>query len=157
MNVQMRMLRLFCDMYLRAMGRVLAIDYGKKRCGIAETDPMQIIASGLTTVPPANLLNFIEDYCKKEKVDVIVVGESLRLSGEANPIETEILAFIKKLRKRLPNIEIAREDERYTSKMALDSMIASGSKKKARQKKENIDMISATIMLQQYLQRSMKG
>jgi putative holliday junction resolvase len=143
--------------YLRAMGRILAIDYGKKRCGIAETDPMKIIASGLTAVPSANLLNFIEDYCKKEKVDTIVIGESLRLSGEANPVEKEILAFIEKLRKRLPDMKIAREDESYTSKKALDSMIASGTKKKTRQKKENTDIISATIILQQYLQRTVKS
>ncbi|MCC5917217.1 MAG: Holliday junction resolvase RuvX [Cryomorphaceae bacterium] len=135
------------------MGRILAIDYGHKRCGIAETDPMRIIASGLTTVPAAKVLNFIEEYCQKEKVDVLVVGESLSLSGAANPIEREILGFIDKFKKKFPEIEVVREDERFTSKMAMESMIAAGSKKKDRRDKGNIDMISATIILQQYLEK----
>lgn len=138
------------------MGRALAIDYGTVRCGVAETDPMKIIASGLTVLPPAKLLPFLEDYCKREKVDVIVIGESRNERGDYNRIEADIISFIEKLRKKLPEVEIAREDERYTSVMAQQSMIFGGAKKKQRQKKENLDLISATIILQQYLERESK-
>lgn len=135
------------------MGRALAIDYGTVRCGIAETDPMQIIASGLTVLPPAKVLPFLEDYCAREAVDVIVIGESRNERGEPNRIEADTKAFILKLQKALPNIAIAREDERYTSVMAQQSLFASGAKKKKRREKGYLDIISAAIILQQYLAR----
>ncbi|MCH8545419.1 MAG: Holliday junction resolvase RuvX [Cryomorphaceae bacterium] len=138
------------------MGKVLAIDYGTVRCGVAETDPMKIIASGLTVLPPAKLLTFLEEFCKREKVDVIVIGESRNERGDHNRVEAEIKSFIDKLRKRLPEVEIAREDESYTSVMAQQSMFLGGVKKKQRQKKERLDLISATIILQQYLERQSK-
>lgn len=138
------------------MGRVLAIDYGTVRCGIAETDPLQIIASGLVVIPPAKVLPFLEEYCIRETVDTIVIGESRNERGAFNRIETDIAEFIVALRKTLPQVTIEREDERYTSVMAQQSLFAAGAKKKQRRKKENLDLISATIILQQYLERKSK-
>lgn len=141
-------------MYFCTMGRILAIDYGTKRCGIAETDPLQIIASPLTTVEPAKILDFLRDYCSKEKVESIVIGEVLRSDGTHNPIEDDIQSFIKKLQSQLPQLKIHRQDERFSSKNALESMIAAGTKKKDRRNKANIDAVSAAIILQEFLQRN---
>lgn len=133
------------------MARILAIDYGKKRTGLAVTDELQIIASGLTTVPTSNLLPFLKDYCKKEKVATIVIGEPKRLHNEASEIENDILKFIEKLSKSLPEIALVRIDERFTSKMAFQSLIDSGVSKKKRQNKALLDEVSATIILQSYM------
>lgn len=135
------------------MGKLLAIDYGSKRCGIAVTDDMQIIASGLDTIPTASLISWLQVYVSKESVDVFVVGEPKRLHGEASAIEPQIKEFLTKLETLFPAIPIKRMDERFTSKMAFDTMLASGMSKKKRQNKGLIDQISATIILQGYLQQ----
>ena len=135
------------------MAKLLGIDYGKQRTGIAETDDMQIIASGLTTVKTAEIWQFFEEYLKQNKVEKIIVGESLDLSGNPNPIEKDITKFIKKFQKKYPYIEVLREDERYTSKIALDSMIKGGVKKQKRRNKALIDQVSAALILQGFLYR----
>ncbi|HLU50664.1 MAG TPA: Holliday junction resolvase RuvX [Flavobacteriaceae bacterium] len=133
------------------MARILAIDYGKKRTGIAVTDELKIIASGLTTVETNTLLTFLKDYISKEKVELFVVGQPLQKDNTPSEIEAEILVFLEKLSKEIPQIPIVRVDERYTSKIAFQTMIDSGLKKKQRQNKSLIDEISATIILQEYL------
>ncbi|ATA73175.1 Holliday junction resolvase RuvX [Capnocytophaga sp. H4358] len=135
------------------MYRILAIDYGVKRCGIAVTDPMQIIASGLTTVATNELLQFLKKYVNEENVREIIVGKPKRMNNEDSDIEALILNFIKNLTTEFPELTVLREDERFTSKMAFQTMIDSGMKKKQRQNKELIDEISATIILQSYLNR----
>lgn len=129
----------------------MAIDYGTKRCGIAVSDPMQIIAQGLTTVHSKDIFSFLETYFQKEPVETIVVGEPKRMSGEATDATVHVNAFVKKLKEKFPAMKIERVDERFTSKMAFQTMIDSGLKKKARQNKELVDEISATIILQSYM------
>ncbi|MDT0559505.1 Holliday junction resolvase RuvX [Ichthyenterobacterium sp. W332] len=133
------------------MARLMAIDYGTKRTGLAITDELQIIASGLTTVSTSDLLAFIADYSKKESLETIIIGEPKRLHNEASDVEQDIQKFIRKLSKTLPKINIARVDERFTSKMAFQTMIDSGLSKKKRRDKNLVDEISATIILQSYL------
>jgi len=133
------------------MGRILAIDYGTKRTGIAVTDELQIIASGLTTVETNSLIAFLTDYVKKESVEKIIVGLPKQMNNTASESEVHILSFLKKLNKTLPDIPVVRVDERFTSKMAFQSMIDSGLKKKQRQNKALVDEISATLILQSYL------
>ncbi len=133
------------------MGRILAIDYGLKRTGIAVTDELQIIASGLTTVTTKTLLLFLKDYMISEKVDLILVGEPKQMDNTASESEVYILPFIKQLEKEFPKTPILRIDERFTSKMAFQTMIDSGLKKKQRQNKALVDEISATLILQSYL------
>jgi len=133
------------------MAKLLGIDYGKKRTGIAETDDMQIIASGLTTVETPKIWDFLEKYLAGNQVEKIVIGESLDLEGQPNPIEMDIKKFIKKFQKKYPEIEVIREDERYTSKMAFDAMLKGGVKKKKRRNKALIDQVSAALILQAYL------
>lgn len=133
------------------MARILAIDYGGKRCGIAVTDESQIIASGLTTVDTKDLLSWIKNYVSEEEVELFVVGEPKRLHGEASESEKLIAPFLVKLSSELPDIPIKRIDERFTSKIAFDTMIASGISKKKRRNKALVDQISATIILQDYL------
>ncbi|WP_299608008.1 Holliday junction resolvase RuvX [uncultured Aquimarina sp.] len=133
------------------MARILAIDYGAKRCGIAVTDESKIIASGLTTVDTKELLGWLQDYVVSEEVELFVVGEPKRMHGEASESEKLIQPFLEKLSKILPDIPIKRIDERFTSKIAFDTMIASGISKKKRQDKKLVDQISATIILQDYL------
>lgn len=135
------------------MSRILAIDYGSKRCGIAVTDPMRIIASGLTTVATTELIAFLKKYVSEENVTEIVVGQPKRMNNESSDIETEIQKKIELLEKEFPEIVIVREDERFTSKMAFQSMIDSGLKKKQRQNKALINEISATLILQNYMSR----
>lgn len=135
------------------MTRILAIDYGSKRCGIAVTDPMRIIASGLTTVSTSELLQFLKNYMTDEKVGEIVLGKPKRMNNEESGIEVEIQKFIQQLEAAFPDLIIVREDERFTSKMASRSMLDAGLKKKQRQNKELIDQISATLILQSYLNR----
>lgn len=133
------------------MGRILAIDYGKKRTGIAVTDPLQIIASGLTTVDTQQLFEFLKEYTTKEVVDVIVIGEPYNLDGNETDSTAAVKHCIRRLKNSFPETPIVTVDESYTSKNASRAMIEMGMKKKDRQKKENIDLISATIILQEYL------
>ena len=133
------------------MAKLLGIDYGKKRIGIAETDDLQIVASGLTTVETGQIWDFFEKYLSQNTVEKIVVGESLDLEGNPNPVEKDIQQFIKTFQKKYPQIEVVREDERYTSKMAFDAMIKGGLKKKQRRNKAMIDQVSAALILQSYL------
>ncbi|AXT20790.1 Holliday junction resolvase RuvX [Flavobacteriaceae bacterium AU392] len=133
------------------MARILAIDYGLKRTGIAVTDELQIIASGLTTVATKELLTFLNDYISKENVELFLVGEPKQMNNEVSESETLIQPFLKKLSKSFPAIPIKRVDERFTSKMAFQTMIDSGLKKKQRQNKSLVDEISAVIILQSYL------
>jgi putative Holliday junction resolvase len=133
------------------MARIMAIDYGSKRVGIAVTDPEQIIATGLTTVPSKDIIDFLKKYLEKEKVTCIVVGEPKRMNNEPSDAARFIEPFVMHLKRSFPAIKIERMDERFTSKMAFQTMIDSGLKKKARQNKELVDEISATIILQSYL------
>lgn len=133
------------------MARILAIDYGLKRTGIAVTDELQIIASGLTTVNTKELLNFLKDYLSKEEVELIIVGEPKQMDNTASESEALILPFLEKLKKQFPLIPIQRIDERFTSKMAFQTMIDGGLKKNQRKNKALIDEISATLILQSYL------
>lgn len=133
------------------MGRVLAIDYGKVRTGIAVTDELQIIASGLTTVSTKDLIEFLSEYIKNENVELFIVGLPKQMNNELSESETLIVPFLKKLEVKFPNIPIERVDERFTSKMAFQTMIDSGLNKKQRRNKALVDEISATIILQTYL------
>jgi len=133
------------------MGRIIAVDYGTKRTGIAVTDPLQMIASGLTTVATKELIAFLKKYTREEGVELMVLGEPKRASGEASDIEVEISRFRESVRKHIPELKVVRQDERFTSKMAFQTMIDSGLSKKKRQNKALIDEISATIILQEYL------
>lgn len=129
----------------------MAIDYGSKRVGIAVTDPLQIIASGLTTVHSKDLISFLTNYINKEKVECIVVGEPKRMNNEPSESARFIEPFVTHLKRTFPHIKVERIDERFTSKMAFQTMIDGGLKKKDRQNKELIDEISATIILQTYM------
>ena len=134
------------------MGRLIGIDFGGKRTGLSETDDFQIIASPLKTVPTSELDDFLFQYIENKKVEAIVVGKALRWSGEENPIETEIKSFIERLQKKFPTLPIYRQDESGSSKQAMESMVVGGMKKSNRRKKENVDLISAVIILQNYLE-----
>lgn len=133
------------------MGRILAIDYGKVRTGIAVTDELQIIASGLTTVPSKELITFLKDYISKENVELFLVGEPKQMDNSPSESEALIVPFLEKLSKAFPKTPITRVDERFTSKMAFQTMIDSGLKKKQRKNKSLVDEISATLILQSYL------
>ncbi len=138
------------------MARLMAIDYGTKRVGIAVTDTLQIIATGLTTIKPEELIRFIEEYAHKEPLEALIIGESKNWSNQDNEIEKHIQSFMSKLGKVLPDLSIKRVDERFTSSLALDSLIQGGVKKKERRKKELLDEVSATIILQTYLSKEQK-
>jgi putative Holliday junction resolvase len=133
------------------MARILAIDFGLKRTGLAVTDELQIIASGLTTVLTVDLIPFLKDYIKKEKIELFLIGEPKQMNNEPSESEAFIIPFIKNLESVFPNIPIKRVDERFTSKMAFQTMIDSGLKKNQRKNKALIDEISATLILQSYL------
>ena len=133
------------------MGRIMAIDYGKVRTGLAVTDPVRIIASALTTVETPTLLAYIKDYCAREEVDLFVVGEAKHMDNTPSESMKLIEPFVQQLKEAFPDKEVARIDERFTSKMAFQTMIDSGLKKKQRQNKGMIDQIAATIMLQDYM------
>ncbi|MBQ8225272.1 MAG: Holliday junction resolvase RuvX [Bacteroides sp.] len=134
------------------MSRILAIDYGKKRTGIAVSDTLQLIANGLTTVPTHELLSFVLDYVAKEPVERIVVGLPKQMNNELSENMKNIEPFVRSLQKRLPHIPIEYVDERFTSVMAHRTMLEAGLKKKDRQNKALVDEISATIILQTYLE-----
>jgi len=133
------------------MAQILAIDYGKKRTGIAVTDDLQIIASGLTTVNTKDVFSFLENYIQNEKVELFLIGEPKQMNNKPSESEALIIPFIEKLKNKFKQIPIKRVDERFTSKMAMQTMIDSGLNKKKRQNKALIDEISATIILQTYL------
>lgn len=135
------------------MARVLAIDYGQKRVGVAVTDDLQIIASGLTTVHVKDIITFLEDYLSKYEVETIVVGLAMDLKNQPAQSARFIEPFVKHITKKFPQVKIERVDERFTSKMAFQTMIDGGLKKKARQNKALVDQISATIILQSYLEQ----
>ncbi len=138
------------------MSQVVAIDYGKVRCGIAATDDMQLIASALTTVETKNIFSFLEKYFSENKVETLVIGLPTDLKGNLSEIETDILKFIEKVKELFPEVEIHRFDERFTSKMASFFISQSGKNKKQRQEKTLIDKVSATIILQNFLEQKQR-
>lgn len=133
------------------MSRILCIDYGKKRTGIAVTDPLKIIATALTTVETKNLFPFLKNYFQKEEVELVLIGEPKNWDESDTHATPLVHQFIQKFKKNFPLMKIETGDERYTSKLAVQAMIEMGMKKKERQKKENIDQVAAAIMLQEYL------
>ena len=133
------------------MPRILSIDYGSKRTGIAVTDPLKIIASGLAGIHTKDLENFLTDYFKNETVELVIIGHPLNWDNSETHATPLVQAFINRFKKVFPTIPIQKVDERNTSKMAVESMVQSGMKKKDRQNKKMVDEIAATIILQQYL------
>lgn len=133
------------------MARILSIDYGQKRTGIAVTDDFQIIASGLTTIPSTDIIPFLKTYFSKENVETVIIGEPKQMNGLPSESTEIIENFITQFHTEFPNMKMERVDERFTSKMAFQTMIDSGLKKKQRQNKALIDEIAATILLQDYL------
>ncbi len=134
------------------MGRILALDYGSKRIGVAVTDPLQIIATNLTTIETKNIWTFLNDYFRKEQVESLVIGYPVQPNGKGSASLSVINPFIEKFIKLYPNIPLFQADERFTSKIAQRTMIDGGAKKKDRQNKALVDSISATIILQGYLE-----
>jgi putative holliday junction resolvase len=134
------------------MGRILAIDYGKKRTGLAVTDPLKIIASGLCTIETSKLLPFLKDYFSKEEVELVLIGMPLNWDETATHGTPLVQQFVRSFKKNFPLLSIKEVDERYTSKLAVQAMVQMGLKKKQRQNKALIDEIAATIILQEYLQ-----
>ena len=134
------------------MGRILAIDYGKKRTGIAVTDPLQIIAGGLCTIPTHELFAFLEKYLKEEEVETVVVGQPRQTNGEDSENMQRVTPFVNRLRKLYPALPVEMYDERFTSVLAHRVMLDSGIGRKARQNKALVDKISATIILEDYLE-----
>ena len=134
------------------MGRILGIDYGRKRTGVAVTDSLQIVAGNLTTVPTHELMQFIKDYVAQECVERIVIGQPTQLNGEPSESMKYITPFVKRLRKELPEMPIDLYDERFTSTIAHQAMIDGGMKKSDRRDKSRVDAIAATIILNDYLQ-----
>ena len=132
------------------MSRIVALDYGGKRTGVAATDEMQIIASPVDTIETSKLMDFLKQYIEKENVSDLVVGLSVRFSGELNEIENQIQPFLKKFSEQFPLIKIHRENEMFTSKMASQAMFEGGMKKKKRQEKGMVDKVSAVIILQSF-------
>ena len=133
------------------MGRLLAIDYGRKRTGLAVTDPLRIIATPLETVPSHQLLEYLKKYCASEPVDAFVIGMPKTLKNEDSEIAPQVRQFIIKLREAFPEKPVHEADERFTSSIAQQAMLAGGMKKKDRQDKSNVDKISATIILQSFM------
>lgn len=133
------------------MPRILSIDYGSKRTGLAVTDPFKIIAVGLAGIHTKDLENFLTDYFKKEEVEMVIIGHPTNLDDSATHATPLVQAFINRFKKVFPQMPIVKVDERFTSKLAVQSMVESGMKKKDRRNKNMVDEIAATIMLQQYL------
>jgi len=134
------------------MARILAIDYGKKRTGLAVTDPLKIIANGLTTVNTQELFDYLKAYILREEVEKIIIGLPYQLDGSPTDATPSVLHCIRRLKNSFPNIPIISVDEQFSSKLASRAMVEMGMKKKDRQKKELIDEIAATILLQEYMQ-----
>lgn len=139
------------------IGRIIAIDYGQKRVGLAVTDPGQIIATSLTTVRAMDVIPFLKDYLSREPVVLFLVGEPRQMNYEVSESARFIDPFVRLLKKEFPGIPVERVDERFTSKLAMNSMIEAGLKKKDRQNKALVDTVSATIMLQTYLEQLSRG
>ena len=135
------------------MGRIMGIDYGRKRTGVAVTDPLQIIAGNLATVPTHSLMQFIKDYMAREQVERIVIGKPTQLNGEPSESMKYITPFVNRLRKELPDVPVVMYDERFTSTIAHQAMIDGGMKKSDRRDKNSVDRISAAIILQAYLDK----
>jgi putative Holliday junction resolvase len=135
------------------LGRIVAIDYGNKRVGIAVTDPMQIIATPLDTVHAKDILDFLKAYVAREEVETIVVGMPRTLENTPTDVTSAVVGFVRKLKQQLPGIPVFTHDERFTSKMAFRAMIDGGLKKKDRQNKATVDKVSATIILQSFLEQ----
>jgi putative Holliday junction resolvase len=135
------------------MARILSIDYGSKRTGIAVTDPFKIIATGLTGIHTKDLETFLTDYFKKEEVELVIIGHPTNMDDSDTHATPLVQAFINRFKKVFPHKPIEKVDERLTSKMAVQSMIESGMRKKVRRNKNLVDEIAATIMLQEYLQK----
>lgn len=143
----------FCSVNAIYMGRILAIDYGNKRVGLAVTDERQIIANGLATVHSKDIIEYLKDYFAREEVDMVVVGEPLTMKGEPSEASRHIDAFLSQFRKHFPSVPVKRADERFTSKIAMQAMIDAGLRKKARQNKALVDTISATLILQDFMEQ----
>lgn len=137
--------------FLQEMGRIIAVDYGSKRCGLAVTDPTQTIATALESLPTTQLVTFLLNYLKSEVVDTIVLGEPKRLNNTNSSTTLLVHEFAERLRKDIPNIPIVLYDERFTSKIAFNSLIESGQSRKVRKDKTVLDRISATLLLQDFL------
>jgi putative holliday junction resolvase len=134
------------------MGRIMAIDYGLKRVGLATTDPLQIIASSLTTIHPKELVKYLQNYFKNETVDCVVIGMPTRLDSTATNLTPHVIKLIADLKVAFPEMIFESHDERFTSGIALKAMIASGVSKKDRSVKGNVDMVAATVILQSYME-----
>jgi putative Holliday junction resolvase len=134
------------------MGRILGIDYGRKRTGIAVTDPLQIVAGNLATVPTNTLMSFIKEYIAREQVDRIIIGQPTQLNGNPSESMKYITPFVNRLHKELPDMPVVMYDERFTSTIAHRAMIDGGMKKSDRRDKSRVDAIAATIILNDYLQ-----
>ncbi len=134
------------------MGRILAIDYGRKRCGIAVTDPLKIIANGLETVATHQLMDFLKGYVSREDVELIIIGEPTQLNGQPSESMRYITPFVNRLKKEMPEMPIEMVDERFTSTLAHQAMIDGGMKKSDRRDKGRVDTIAASIILNDYLQ-----
>lgn len=134
------------------MARIMAIDYGTKRTGIAVTDPLQIIANALATIHSKDAVKFIADYCQKETVETIVVGDPRDMNNSASDVAKHINGFVIQLKKAIPAMDIKRYDERFTSKIASQTILSSGIGKKNRQDKSLVDRVSAVIILQSYME-----
>lgn len=140
-------------MQKKTLKRIVALDFGTKRTGVAVTDPLQMIASGLETVPTKELISYLKKYMETEAVAAFVIGEPKQMDNSPSESEVHIQAFMADLALAFPEITIERQDERFTSKMAVQAMVAGGMKKKKRQEKGMIDQVSATLILQAYLNR----
>jgi len=138
------------------VARILAIDYGTKRTGLAVSDPLQIIATGLTTVPTGELFSFLENYLNEEEVETIVVGEPLHLDGNPSQIAHLVVGFIRKIKKSFPEIQILGWEERFTSEEAKKVILQSGVKKKKRRDKNLVDKVAATLILQDFMESRRK-
>ena len=136
------------------MARIMSFDFGTKRIGVAVTDPMKIIANGLTTIHPKDIVDFLKNYLKTEVVETFVVGEPKQMDGTDSQSAQHVRGFVNLLKKNFPEIPIEMMDERFTSKMASAAILQSGAKKKIRQDKALVDTVSATIILQSYMEKT---
>ena len=132
--------------------RILAIDYGSKKCGIAASDPLRIIATGLATVPTWQLMDWLDDYLSREQVGDLVIGESVHKDGTPNKIDAEVVGFERKFARKYPAVRLHRQDEFGTSKRAKQAMIDMGVPKMKRREKERVDRIAATLILQDFME-----
>ena len=137
----------------RDLGRILAIDYGTKRTGIAVSDPGQIIASPQETVPSHELMNFLEEYFRREDVEIMVVGKPLQADGSDSESMKPLRFFVQAFRKRFPDMKVEWMDERFTSSLAMEAMVEGGVKRSGRRKKGNLDRVSASLILQTWMER----